>query len=267
MNGIQAIILITFVTIIGCGKERYEPTLPVQEPVENHLDISWQIQYSGNLETSLDVERYHIDLFDNSKEVVSLLHSKGIKVYCYINVGAWENWRPDKNKFPQHIIGLPYEGWSGEWWLDIRQVDELAPIMRARFDQCRDKGFDGMEPDNIDGYDNDTGFNITYSDQIRYNTWIAEEAHKRGLTIGLKNDAGQVIDLLPYFDWAIIEDCFVYGGCDKFTPFIINNKPVFAIEYTDTGIKPEQFCPQANSMNFNAILKNRNLDAYRLPCR
>ena len=42
--------------------------------------------------------------------------------------------------------------------MDIRRIDLLAPVMDARLDQCASKGFDGIEPDNIDGYTNDTGF-------------------------------------------------------------------------------------------------------------
>jgi hypothetical protein len=49
-------------------------------------------------------------------------------------------------------------------------------------------------------------------------------------------------------------------------PFIEAGKPVFAAEYTDTGITTEQFCAQAEEMNFSAILKHRDLDAYREAC-
>ncbi len=67
----------------------------------------------------------------------------------------------------------------------------LAPLMRARLDLCQAKGFDAVEPDNIDGYqvDGGTGFPLTAGDQLRYNRWIAAEAHCRGLSIGLKNDS------------------------------------------------------------------------------
>ena len=44
--------------------------------------------------------------------------------------------------------------------------------MEARMDSCRDKGFDGLEPDNIDGFMNDTGYDLTYKDQLAY-IWLA----------------------------------------------------------------------------------------------
>ena len=72
--------------------------------------------------------------------------------------------------------------------------------MEARMDSCQANGFDGIEPDNIDGFLNDTGFPLTYGDQLEYNIWLAEAAHARGLSIGLKNDMDQTPDLLTHFD-------------------------------------------------------------------
>jgi hypothetical protein len=74
-------------------------------------------------------------------------------------------------------------------------------------------------------------------------------------------------DLLAYFDWALTEDCFAEGWCAQVQPFVAAGKAVFAAEYTDMGMTISGFCPQANAMNFNAILKRRDLDAYREACR
>lgn len=235
------------------------------------VNTSWQWQLTGSpIDQSFDVDAYDIDLFDNDASVVAALHAQGRKVICYVSVGSWEDWRPDQDQFPPSVLGNNYEGWPGEKWLDIRQIDVLAPIMRARLDQCRDKGFDGVEPDNIDGYTNNTGFPLTYQDQIDYNTWLANEAHARGLSIGLKNDSEQVGDLLPYFDWAMTEDCFADGDwCTDVEPFVAAGKAVFAAEYTDRLTISEftnQVCPQASALGFSAILKDRDLDAWRRAC-
>ena len=40
-----------------------------------------------------------------------------------------------------------------------------------------------------------------------YNRWLADQAHRRGLSVGLKNDLGQIPELLSQFDWAINEQC------------------------------------------------------------
>jgi hypothetical protein len=231
---------------------------------------SWQWQLTGlPVDTSLDVEMYDIDLFDNEAPTVAALQAQGRKVVCYLSAGSWEDWRPDANQFPASVLGQEYEGWPGERWLDIRQIDLLAPVMRARLDRCQAMGFDGVEPDNVDGYANETGFPLTYGDQLAYNRWLAAEAHARGLSIGLKNDGEQVRELLPDFDWALTEDCFAQEECGAFAPFVAAGKAVFAAEYTDEW-RAEEFtgdvCPQAGALAFRVILKDRDLDAWQRAC-
>jgi hypothetical protein len=138
--------------------------------------------------------------------------------------------------------------------------------MGARLDLCKSKGFDAVEPDNIEIYTNDTGFPITYADQMRYAAWLANEAHLRGLAIGLKNAPDQVKDLLAYFDFAITEDCFYYGWQEQMLPFIQAGKPVFAAEYTDLGGDFSEYCRKSKELGFSLILKNRELDAWREAC-
>jgi hypothetical protein len=135
------------------------------------LNTSWQWQLSTPVDEKVNVQMYDIDMFDNDASVVASLHKKGRNVVCYIDVGTWENWRPDAKKFPKSVLGEPVSGWPGERWLDIRRIDILGPIMRARMDLCQAKGFDGMEPDNVDGYTNDSGFPLTYDDQISAAPW------------------------------------------------------------------------------------------------
>jgi hypothetical protein len=231
---------------------------------------SWQWQLTDlPIDQSFDVDVYDIDMFDNDASTVAALHAQGRIVLCYINVGSWEEWRPDAEQFPLEVLGNDYEGWPGEKWLDIRRIDLLAPIMRARFDQCQAKGFDGIEPDNVDGYTNDTGFSLTYQDQLAYNIWLAGEAHARGLSIGLKNDEAQAADLVSHFDWAMTEDCFADEWCEEMSPFTDAGKAVFAAEYTDqltTNQFLDQVCPQAEASNLDVILKDRDLDAWRQAC-
>ncbi len=227
---------------------------------------SWQWQLSNNdaIDTSFDVAMYDIDLFEAPQSVIDQLHADGRIVICYFSAGSWEDWRPDKDDFPPEVIGKPLDNWEGESWLDIRQIDLLAPIMRARLDLAVQKNCDGVEPDNVDGYANDTGFPLTADDQLAYNRFLASEAHSRGLSIGLKNDLDQIPDLLSDFDWALNEECFSYNECDLLAPFAEAGKAVFGVEYElDTA----DFCPQANAMNFDFLKKHWNLDAWRESCR
>ena len=229
--------------------------------------LTWQWQLADPpVELSFDVDVYDIDLMDSEGAIVEELHSRGDKVICYISVGSWEDWRPDKDQFPPEVLGKDYEGWPGEKWLNIKRIDLLAQIMRSRLDLCKAKGFDAVEPDNMQIYDNDTGFPITYEDQLRYSKWLADEAHSRGLAIGMKNAPDQVEDLLTYFDFAITEDCFAEGWCEDMLPFIQSGKPVFAAEYDDTGVDFSAVCSKASEMGFSVILKRRSLDASRTIC-
>ncbi len=244
-------------------------SLPPKEIWLPPLDSTFSWQLGDEVNTTFGADIYDLDAFETEASLIASLHSQGKKAFCYISVGSWEDWRPDAADFPFKIIGNDYEGWLGESWLDIRQIDLLAPIMRARLDMCAEKGFDGVEPDNIDLHWADTGFEISYEDQLAYNIWLAEEAHTRGLSIGLKNNEEQVADLLPYFDWVLTEDCFADEWCDEISPFIDAGKPVFVAEYSD-AMTPEEFiadiCPQANALGFYVFLKNRNLDEYRGEC-
>jgi hypothetical protein len=227
------------------------------------LDTSWQWQLSGTVDQSLDVQMYDIDLFDNDADVVDALQSAGRSTVCYVNAGAWENWRPDAGLFPRSALGRS-NGWPGERWLDIRRMAVLRPIMSARLDQCALKGFDGVEFDNVDGFQNKTGFPLTAGKQLAYDTWLANQAHRRGLSAALKNDLSQVKILLPYFDYAVNEQCFQYKECAKLRPFVASGKAVFQVEYK---LATSRFCPKANAMNFNSLKKNLELDAYRVACR
>lgn len=74
--------------------------------------VAWQWQLTGRVDTSVDVPVYDIDGFDQSKAVVSSLHREGRKAICYLSTGAWEDWRPDADKFPKSVIGRG-NGWEG----------------------------------------------------------------------------------------------------------------------------------------------------------
>lgn len=232
--------------------------------------LSWQWDLSSEQPAvAAEAQVYDIDLYV-AQGVLDELKQRGVRLICYISVGSWEEWRPDAAQFPPEVLGNDYAGWQGEKWLDIRQIDKLAPIMQARLDLCAAKGFDAIEPDNMEVSSNDSGFPISADDERRYALWLAEQAHQRDLAIGMKNAAHLVNDLLPHFEFMITEDCFAQDWCAQARPFIENNKAVFAAEYTDewdTDQFQAQVCPQAKAENFSVILKHRSLDAWRTICQ
>ncbi|MEU2822608.1 endo alpha-1,4 polygalactosaminidase [Streptomyces sp. B27] len=237
----------------GPGRSRWQP----------RPGLAWQWQLDGKVDaTAADVPVYDIDGFENDAEDVARLHRAGRKVICYINVGAWEDYRPDKDAFPRSVLGGP-NGWEGERWLDIRRISVLRPIMERRFDMCREKGFDAVEPDLMEGYNDDTGFPLTARDQLRYNRMIADIAHERGLAVGLKNDLPQIPQLVEVFDFAVNEQCAQYGECARLKPFIEAGKAVFHVEYTEPN---GSFCPESRRLGLSSMRKKWELGTWRRPC-
>ncbi|WP_245231820.1 endo alpha-1,4 polygalactosaminidase [Streptomyces novaecaesareae] len=216
----------------------------------------------GPVDQSVDVPVYDIDGFENDASVVAALHAKGRKVICYINAGSWENFRPDSATFAKTLQGSD-TGWKGEKWFDIRKLDELKPLMATRFDMCRSKGFDAIEPDTIEAYNQNSGFPLTPDDQLKYNRMLAQLAHERGLAIGLKNDLDQIPALLPDFDFAVNEECSQFDECDRVAPFVKAGKAVFHVEYK---LDTDQFCTKAKSLGFSSMQKKLDLNAWRKPC-
>jgi hypothetical protein len=225
--------------------------------------LTWQWQLTGALDTTVDAQVYDVDAFTTTAGDVAKLHAAGRRVVCYVNVGAYEGFRPDAGRFPDAVRGHTLEGWPGEAWLDIRRWDLLEPVLSARFALCRDKGFDGVEPDNVDGYGNESGFPLSAADQLTYNRRVADLAHRYGLAVGLKNDVEQAGALAPAFDFAVNEECSAYQECDRLGVFTAAGKPVFHVEYT---VPTERFCAATKALGFSSMRKRTELDAWREPC-
>jgi hypothetical protein len=142
---------------------------------------TWQWQLTTPVDPSVDAEMFDIDLFDNTASVVAALHARGRHVVCYLDAGTLEPGRPDSAAFPAAVVGKELPDWPGEHRLDVRRLDVLGPILERRVDLCRQKGFDAVEPDNVDAYANDSGFPLTAGDQLRFNRFLAEEARARAV--------------------------------------------------------------------------------------
>lgn len=207
---------------------------------------TWHLQLNGTLKT-LDRKVYDIDLFDTPAEAIFSLKRQGRTVICYFNAGSYENWRPDASRFPREVRGRKLAGWAGEWWLDVRDARVLA-VMKERMALARSKGCDGVDPDNVNGHENRTGFPLAERDIVVYNRALAAEAHRLGLLIGLKNTLDLVDELAPEFDFALNESCYTYGECDLLKPFVRLGKPVFIAEYRayDAGL-----CARARRDGYN----------------
>ena len=236
------------------------------------IKTSWHYQLKDDINMSYNVTHYHIDLFDSSKELIKKLKKNNKRVICYFSAGTYEDWRSDASEFPKEVLGEKLEDWDGERRLDISSI-YLQKIMKKRLDLAKEKGCDGVEPDNMDVYINKSGFKLSKKEQLGYNKFIANEAHLRGLSVGLKNDLEQIKELEDFFDFAINEQCHIYEECDKLNPFIKNNKPVFNVEYDEKFVKNEagerdKLCKKSDKLLLQTLILPLELDgSFRIECK
>jgi len=232
---------------------------------------SWQIvlEYALN-DTSPNVSVYDIDLFDNPTETITALHAQNRKVICYFSAGSYEPGRPDSQKFLANDKGKELDGWPGEYWLNTKSTN-VRSIMTARLSLAASKGCDGVDPDNVDAYDNDNGLSLTASDAVDYVTFLAQGAHGLNMSIGLKNGGAIVNETIGMMQWEVNEQCVQYDECDLFRPFIDAGKPVFHIEYPDSApdistASKTSICDNPSAQGFSTILKDMDLDDFIEAC-
>jgi len=218
--------------------------------------LTWYWQLQGKVAVK-PVQATDFDGFDNSAATVAMFHARGQRTICYIDVGTWENWRPDANRFPASLLGKS-NGWPGERWLDIRRLSVLEPIMITRFQMCRRKGFDAVEPDNLDGWQNSTGFGLTAREQLGYDEWVARKVHSLGMAVFQKGDPEQAFALQPYFDGSLDEQCNEYRECSLLDSYVRARKPVLDAEYR-RSLYP-RFCRLDNTNRIMGALYNTGLD-------
>lgn len=231
---------------------------------------TWQWQLSGDINAAYDVEVYDIDLFNSTAADIAALKAQGRRVICYFSAGSYEDFRDDAGEFPEEVLGNPLDDFPDERWLDIRAA-EVLEIMLARLDTAFDRGCDGVEPDNVDGFSNDSGFDLAAADQLLFNAQIANAAHDRDLSVGLKNDLDQIESLMEYFDFAVNEQCYEFDECDLLEPFLAADKAVFNAEYDDSYVDDEssrsEICAASHSSGMSTLVLPVDLDdSFRLSC-
>lgn len=218
-----------------------------------------------------DVDVWDIDMYTNSKDTISAIKKLGKKVICYFSAGSYEDFRPDSDQFDSGDIGAELDGWPGEYWLNISSPT-VRSIMSKRIEYAKNKGCDAIDPDNVDGYQNENGLGLTANDSIDFMRFIASEAAELGMASGLKNAGDIITDLLDVVQFSVNEQCVEYSECGTFAQFIKSDKPVFQIEYpegTPSSVDTttvDTICSRlgdANgSTNFSTVIKDMSLDGW-----
>jgi hypothetical protein len=263
------LVCAALMVMAGCSTPADAATVPwVPTP-----GVQWQWQLSSTPTTAQlrtayaeGARAFDIDGDGATAKDVAAIHALGPNVgaVCYIDAGGWEDYRSDAARFPASVKGNTIDGWPSERWLDVRQLDILRPLMKARIDACKAKGFDGLEPDLLDGWQNNTGFPITGAQQITYNRMVADLAHAAGLSVALKGDVDQAAQLAPYFDWTLNEQCGQYNECAPLAAFKNAGKAVWIVEYK---AKSATLCGRDYPLAGQAAMfKKLSLNAARSVC-
>ena len=166
--------------------------------------------------TCVTPEVFDIDLYVDTKvsgegnfvintAAVDAIHASGGHAICYVDAGDAETYRPDYQRFVAFdgrcdgcLIGNPFsQVFPDEFFLNLNndqgQRDFILKVNRARVKKCAGAGFDAVEWDIIDTYeDPHSGFHISYRTQLKFNTRLANMAHEFGMSVAMKNDPSQI---------------------------------------------------------------------------
>ena len=234
-------------------------------------DISWNWQLQGDVDTSFDVDVFVLDMFQMFEgNVIETLHAQNKHVICYFSAGTFEPWCPDAGLFEEAMFGNEHFAYDNERWLDITS-ERTRKIMVNRMDMAQALGCDGVDLDNVDGFTADTGLGITLEQELEYLKVLANEAHKRNLTVVMNNAIEAIPEVVDYFDLAINELCYSLDECETYTAMIAAGKPVFHVEYEQSFVNDSmaraEMCAQSATQNIRTLVVPRLLDgSYRLSC-
>ncbi|MFG2222469.1 endo alpha-1,4 polygalactosaminidase [Streptomyces sp. NPDC048644] len=177
-------------------------------------------------------------------QVVSRDHTAapaaGLYNICYVNAfqaqpGAEKEWGDlllrDANG------DIVYDGRWGEAMLDVR-TDAKRKLIAAKVnswtDTCAGKGFDAVEPDNLDTFDR-TDL-ISEDDAKTFVRLLADHAHDKGLAIAQKNASGLSADHKETgLDFAVAEECGEWNECGDYAKGFGDH--VIVIEYEEKYLK------------------------------
>ena len=109
----------------------------------------------------------------------------------------------------------------------------LLAIVGRWIDGCRSRGFQAVEPDNLDSWTRSKS-RLSRADNIAFARLLVARAHADHLAIAQKNDTSMApVGRSIGFDFAIVEECQVYSECGAYTRTY--GRLVYEIEYVDNG--------------------------------
>jgi hypothetical protein len=193
----------------------------------------------------------------------------GVYNVCYINAFQtqaasdhwWRSHHPTLLLRTSNGKAVEDPGWPGELVLDVGTAHKrgaLARIVGRWIDGCARKGFQAVEPDNLDSYSRSHHL-LTLTDDVDFATLLVDRAHAAGLAIAQKNTAelhrrGRRI---AGFDFAIAEECQVYSECSSYTKAY--GRHVIEVEYTDNERRYYRRACAARGKAISILLRDRDV--------
>ncbi|MBY6046502.1 endo alpha-1,4 polygalactosaminidase [Vannielia litorea] len=223
----------------------------------------WQLTHPYDLD--INVKVLALDKDDHDRDTIMALRDRGVKPVCYVSVGSWEEYRDDKDSFPEEVLGKPLGDWPDERYVDIRD-DRVMKIMQARLQDCADRGFMAAELDNMDVFENESGFDIGQEAALTYVKNLAAYAHLLGLEVAQKNAPQLVPALVGTMDFIMVEECYAYDFCDDLKPYTEAGKDVLAIEYDDADLDWDAICEDSKARGMKLLLKSHEITAGGKSC-
>jgi hypothetical protein len=171
--------------------------------------------------------------------------AEGRYTICYVNafqaqpdeLAWWQRAHPDlllRDAGGALVIDRDWD----EALLDISTADRrerLAGIVGAWTDGCAERGFAGVEFDNLDSFTR-SGGRLDARDAVAFAALLTERAHERGLAAAQKNTAELLGDReRAGFDFAVTEDCARYDECGAYIEAY--DRHVVDVEYEDADFR------------------------------
>ncbi|KAJ6464603.1 glycoside hydrolase family 114 protein [Mycena vulgaris] len=190
---------------------------------------------------------------------------------CYINAFQTQSdaaafWQSSANAglLLHKSSGALFEDpdWPGEYFLDTRtdaNRQAIATILNGWIETCKSKGFNAIEPDNLDTFTRSNGL-LTAANNLALAKLFTDHAHSVGLAVAQKNtgeELGSSGKSTAGFDFAVAEECQEFEECDSYTDVYGNN--VIEIEYTDNGISAWNAACQARGSVISVIYRDRDV--------
>ncbi|MFJ5214293.1 endo alpha-1,4 polygalactosaminidase [Streptomyces sp. NPDC088354] len=169
----------------------------------------------------------------------------GVYSVCYVNAFQaqpdaapwWQRHHPDLLLRDRHGAPVVDEDWH-EVLLDVSTAARrtaLAAVVGRWIDDCAERGFQAVEPDNLDSFERSRGL-LTAAQNAAYARLLVTRAHAAGLAVAQKNTA----ELLPRhtaigFDFAVAEECGEFDECGDYAAAYADRVLVVAYTAADFG--------------------------------